>query len=161
MTSNHSDIKVVMYTMCIVQDGDRILLINRPDKLGFPGWIGPGGKVDFPESLTEGAIREVREETGLIVKDLIYKGLDEYVDPQKNHRYMVFNYITKTFEGELLENPPEGELQWIPIDEVMDYPMQSWFMRRLPFFFENGTFEIYEIWDEEEQRTIKESVKRT
>lgn len=57
-----------LYTMCLVQDKDNILLINRPDKLGFPGYLGPGGKVDFPESITEGAVREIREETELIVK---------------------------------------------------------------------------------------------
>lgn len=52
-------IKVDLYTMCLVQDGDKVLLLNRPSKKGFPGYIGAGGKVDLPESLTEGAIREV------------------------------------------------------------------------------------------------------
>lgn len=161
MTTSVDHITVAMYTMCLVQDQDKVLLLNRPNHKGFPGWIGPGGKVDFPESLTEGAIREVREETGLIVKDLIYKGLDEYVDPKQNYRYMVFNYLATSYEGELLHNPPEGELEWIPIKEALRYPMQPWFQRRFPLFFEEGTFEIYEIWDEEEQMTLKETVKRT
>lgn len=56
-----------IYTMCLVQDGDRVLLVNRPKKLGFPGYLGPGGKVDFPESLSEGTVRELWEETGLYV----------------------------------------------------------------------------------------------
>ncbi|AZU60664.1 8-oxo-dGTP diphosphatase [Neobacillus mesonae] len=154
------DIKVSMYTMCLVQDGDKVLLINRPDKKGFPGYIGPGGKVDFPESLTEGAIREVWEETGLKVSNLIYKGLDEYVDPNKNFRYMVFNYLATSYEGELLENPPEGECAWISINKALNLPMQPWFMRRFPLFFEKGTFEIYEMWDEENQIMLIESVKK-
>lgn len=54
--------KIDLYTMCIVQDEDKVLLVNRPKKLGFPGYLGAGGKVDFPESLTEGAIREVWDE---------------------------------------------------------------------------------------------------
>ncbi|MEK5233246.1 8-oxo-dGTP diphosphatase [Lysinibacillus sp. FSL K6-0232] len=149
-----------LYTMCIVQDGDKILLLNRPVERGFPGYIGAGGKVDFPESLTEAAIREVKEETGLMVKDLVYKGLDEYVDPKKNYRYMVFNYLATSFEGTLLKNPPEGELVWVPLNEAYNLPMQPWFKRRLPLFFEEGTFEIYEVWDKEQQQTIKESIKR-
>lgn len=153
-------VKIALYTMCLVQDGDKVLLVNRPDKLGFPGWIGPGGKVDFPESLTEGAIREVWEETGLRVKDLIYKGLDEYVDPKQNFRYMVFNYLATSYEGELLQNPPEGELEWVPIQEALHYPMQEWFKRRFPLFFEEGTFEIYEVYDQAEQTTMKGSVKK-
>lgn len=76
-----SEITYGMYTMCMVKDGDRVLLMNRPDSKGFPGYLAPGGKIEFPESLTEGAIREVYEETGLRVSGLIYKGLDEYVVP--------------------------------------------------------------------------------
>ena len=154
------DIKTHMYTMCLVQDGDKVLLLNRPDKRGFPGYIGPGGKVEFPESLTEGAIREVYEETGLKVKNVVYKGLDEFVDPNKNYRYMVFNYLATEFEGELLEHPPEGELVWVPIREALDLPMQSWFNRRFPLFFEEGTFEIYAVWDEETRITLREYVKK-
>lgn len=159
--NKQEDIKVVLYTMCLVRDEDKVLLVNRPSKRGFPGWIGPGGKVEFPESLTEGAIREVWEETGLRVKDLVYKGLDEFVDPKQNFRYMVFNYVATSYEGELLADPPEGELAWIPIREALNYPMQPWFKRRFPLFFEEGTFEIYEIYDQAEDVTIKESVKRT
>ncbi|TBL79417.1 8-oxo-dGTP diphosphatase [Paenibacillus thalictri] len=155
-----NNIKTMLYTMCLVRNNDQVLLINRPNERGFPGWIGPGGKVDFPESLTEGAAREVWEETGLRVGRLVYKGLDEFVDPKQNCRYMVFNYLADSFEGELLENPPEGELKWIPIKEALDYPMQSWFKRRFPLFFEEGTFEIYEIYDQAEKVTIKESVKK-
>ena len=160
MTQRSDELKVALYTMCLVRDGDRVLLINRPSHKGFPGWIGPGGKVEFPESLTEVAIREVWEETGLSVGGLIYKGLDEFVDPKQNFRYMVFNYVATSFEGELLQNPPEGELEWVSIKEAAHYPMQPWFRRRFPLFFEEGTFEIYEIYDQEEDVTIKQSVKK-
>jgi 8-oxo-dGTP diphosphatase len=157
MTDN---IKVDIYTMCLVQDGDKVLLLDRPSKKGFPGFIAPGGKVDFPESLTEGAAREVFEETGLSVSNLIFKGLDEFVDVKKNYRYMVFNYLTSTFEGNLLPDPPEGTLHWIPIHEAKELPMQSWFKRRFPLFFQEGTFEIYSVWDEEEGVTLKDTVKQ-
>lgn len=150
-----------LYTICLVQDEDKVLLINRPDKLGFPGYLGPGGKVDFPESMTEGAVRELREETGLIVKpeDLIFKGIDEYVVPKTNYRYMVFNYLVKEYKGELLSNPPEGELHWININEALELPMQPWFKRRLPLFFEKGTFEISVVWDEDSKRSIEDKIK--
>lgn len=150
-----------LYTMCIVQKGDQILLLNRPKDKGFPGYLGPGGKVDFPESLTEGAVRELREETGLLAEPehLIFKGIDEYVVPKTNYRYMVFNYLVKEYQGELVANPPEGELQWVTIGEAMDLPMQPWFKRRLPLFFLEGTFEISVVWDEENQIPIKDTLR--
>lgn len=158
--SNRSDIKCDLYTMCLVQDKNKVLLINRPDQRGFPGYLGPGGKIDFPESLVEGAVREVYEETGLIVSDLIYKGLDEYVVPKTNYRYMVFNYLAKSYEGKLLDHPPEGELVWVSIDDALKLPMQPWFKRRFPLFFEDGTFEISVIWDEDNNKPLEEKIKQ-
>ncbi|WKA54651.1 8-oxo-dGTP diphosphatase [Planococcus shixiaomingii] len=154
------NVTIQLMTMCLVQDGDKVLLVNRPPEKGFLGFIGPGGKVDFPESLTNGAAREVYEETGLTVKKLVYKGLDEYTDPGSNYRYMVFNYLATEFEGELLEAPPEGELAWVPVAEAVNLPMQPWFKRRFPLFFEEGTFEIYQNWDGEKEIAIDQSVKR-
>jgi 8-oxo-dGTP diphosphatase len=142
-------IDLQLLTMCMIQRGNEVLLIKRPSERGFPGYIAPGGKVEFPESLTEGAIREAREETGLTVKNIIYKGLDEYVNVKENVRYMVFNYIATDFDGECLENPPEGELLWVEIDRALELPMQDWFKRRFPLFFEPGTFEIHAEWDPE------------
>ncbi len=151
--------EVSLYTMCMVQDGTKVLLLNRPDSKGFPGYIAPGGKVDFPESIVNGAIREVREETGLIVKDIVYKGLEESCEPNSGHRYMVFNYLATSFEGELLEHPPEGELVWIEIEDALKLPMQDWFKRRFPLFFQDGTFELSEVWDEKNDRVVEERAR--
>lgn len=150
-----------LYTMCMVQNGDKVLLIKRPDSRGFPGFIAPGGKVDFPESLVDGACREVEEETGLRVSNLVFKGIDEYVNPQKNVRYMVFNYWTNTFKGELLLDPPEGELVWVSINDALDLPMQEWFKERFRLFFEEGTFEIQRVWDDHQNKQVELSLLKT
>lgn len=41
---NWKEIEHQMYTMCMVADGDQILLIKRPDYKGFPGYLAPGAK---------------------------------------------------------------------------------------------------------------------
>jgi len=42
-------------------------------------------------------------------------------------------------------------------DEV---PMQPWFRRRFPLFFEPGTFEISIVWDEDKQEKISEKINQ-
>ena len=72
----------------------------------------------------------------------------------------MFNYLATDFEGELLEDPPEGELEWIDIDRIEEIPAQHWFKRRFPLFFSQGTFELSFIWDSERDETIKEVFKQ-
>ncbi|MDN8592543.1 8-oxo-dGTP diphosphatase [Paenibacillus sp. 11B] len=153
------DTRTEILTMCMVWDkqNDQVLLMNRPDRKGFPGYIAPGGKVDFPESIVDGAVREVKEETGLVVKEITYKGLDEFCDPEQGLRYMVFNYLATSFEGELLSEPPEGELLWVSLGQTLELPMQDWFAERLPRFFQAGTFERSVIWEKSTGRTLKET----
>lgn len=146
-----------LHTVCMVRDGDRVLLINRTHDPVIRGYIAPGGKIEFPESPLEGAIREVQEETGLTVKDLQYKGLHEFVNERKGERYMIFNYLATRFEGELRQESPEGRAEWVPISELQNLPMLPSVRRRLPLFFEPGVFEIHTRWDEGEQ---DETVRR-
>lgn len=49
----------------IVRDGREVLMVRHGYR---PGWHFPGGGVEWRETLAEGMAREVREETGVIVK---------------------------------------------------------------------------------------------
>ncbi|WP_064093569.1 NUDIX domain-containing protein [Rossellomorea aquimaris] len=151
-------VQTEMYTLVMIERNDKLLLLNRPEFKKYPGFISPGGKIDFPESPAEGAIREVREETGLQVEKMRYKGLDEYVVPDKAYRYIVYNYLAYETSGQLIESPPEGELVWVKKKDVLDLPMQPFFKRKLPLFFEDGTFEIHTSWDGEDPKSAQVNI---
>ncbi|WP_404452200.1 8-oxo-dGTP diphosphatase [Virgibacillus necropolis] len=148
------------WTVCMIQDNDKVLLLDRQHD-NFKGFIPPGGKVEFPESFVEGAIREVKEETGLEVSNLVYKGIYEYVNPDKNDRYIIFNYITKEFSGTLLQKPHEGKPVWVNIGDVKDLPMQKSIRRRFPLFFDEGTFEVQVKWDNEKDAEGEVMIRKT
>jgi 8-oxo-dGTP pyrophosphatase MutT (NUDIX family) len=60
----------------MVDDADQLLLFSDSDP-GIPGlhwWITPGGGIDPGESDVEGAVREVREETGQVVSPAVLVG---------------------------------------------------------------------------------------
>lgn len=147
------DITYKFWTLCMVQDGDRVLMLNRNHD-HFNGYIPPGGKLEFPESPIEGAIREVKEETGLDIKNLKFKGIYEYVNEKARDRYIIYNYITQDYSGDLLLHTAEGQPEWIHINELHSIPMQQSIRRRIPYFFKEGTFEIHVVWDEGEQEVL-------
>jgi 8-oxo-dGTP diphosphatase len=156
--------ETTLLTITILHNSEtnEILLINRPEELGFPGFIGPGGKIELTESFSEGAAREVKEETGLTVKpeDLIYKGVDEFVIPGENYRYIVFHYITNTYEGNLLANPREGKPTWVSLNKLDEIQMQDWFRRRIPHFFQEGTFEISTQYNGVDRNPTSQSIRQ-
>ncbi|SDX51191.1 8-oxo-dGTP diphosphatase [Paenibacillus sp. CF384] len=63
------------YTICFIEQGDKLLLLNRdrPPAMGL--WNGVGGKLEAGETPLAGVEREVIEETGLHLTNFRYCGI--------------------------------------------------------------------------------------
>lgn len=115
----------------VLDDRDRILLAlwNEPAR---PRWTLPGGGVDLAETAPEGAVREVREETGYdVVLDTLL-GVDSGVIPAE-HRFVKTDRPMKAVRviyaasvvGGALSREISGttdEARWWPLVEVADLP---------------------------------------
>ena len=130
----------------------RVLVQDR--KLIYPGWSFPGGHVERGESAYNCAVREVREETGLEVKNLIYCGMVHWTRRDTDDRYICFMYKTEEFEGGLIPENEEGAHFWVSVGELFAAPpekISSVHYSLSPLFHEFGRFsEAHILWSGEE-----------
>lgn len=76
----------------------------------------PGGKIEEGESPKQTAIREMKEETGINIQNLKYKGIMTIEYP--NRMFIFDTFISKEYEGEPQEFE-ENTSEWIDIDELL------------------------------------------
>ena len=81
-------------------------------------WNGLGGKFESGESPEECVIREVYEESGLSIGNPKLCGLLMFPKFKGNDWY-VFTFTATEFSGELIDSP-EGKLEWIPDEKILD-----------------------------------------
>src|SRR3990170_4399189 len=106
-------------TLCYIRDRGRVLLQLKADgRFGGGFWNGPGGKLADGESPLEATVREVREETGLTVRDLRDHGsLTFYFGDSAQPDYTVHILSTERFEG-AVQPSEEGCLEWFREDQL-------------------------------------------
>ena len=109
---------VELTNLCLIRRGGEILLQNRV-KADWRGLALPGGHVEPGESIVDSVIREMKEETGLTVKNPRLRGVKQF--PIEGGRYIVFLYEATEFEGELRDSE-EGGVAWYPRDHVPQLP---------------------------------------
>lgn len=104
-------------------------------------WNGLGGKTELGESPEECARREVYEESGLTVNSfkfcghLFFPGFDK-----QGNDWSVFVFTSNDFQGEILENPPEGELHWIEKSKILKLNLWEGDKYFLPLVLSGSTF---------------------
>lgn len=82
-------------------------------------WNGLGGKLEPGETPEECARREIAEESGLQVFELHWKGLLTFPQFSNQEDWYAFVFIAEAERVELI-NSAEGELRWIPDEELLD-----------------------------------------
>jgi len=111
-------------TLCYIRrDGQTLMIhrVKRADDIHAGKWNGLGGKFEPGESPEQCVVREIREESGLIIQDPKLHGLLLFADFGGDDWY-VFVFSADRFGGELTESS-EGDLAWIPDDQILKLPL--------------------------------------
>lgn len=115
---------VRLYNMCLIENPQtRQVVVLDKVASPFAGITLPGGKVREKESLAASVIREVREETGLLVSHPQPVGLVNWIHPETGARWLLFLYRTHLFSGKLLERTHEGRVFWTDTDIFEKAPL--------------------------------------
>jgi ADP-ribose pyrophosphatase YjhB (NUDIX family) len=124
----------------VVSDAAEILLIRRSDN---DNWALPGGAIDLGESVTQAAIREAKEETGIDCEITGLVGI--YTDPKHIILYTSNGEARQEFSIVLTARPTGGnprpsdestEVRWVPSSEVRSHGMDRSMRLRIEHYLE-------------------------
>jgi 8-oxo-dGTP pyrophosphatase MutT (NUDIX family) len=105
----------------VIRD-NKILLIHR-FKNGSEYWVLPGGGVESEETVEEGLVREVKEETGLDLQKYELLGENEFGDIHHIFYKCELAEGTPEIGGPEKENSSEQNvyiLEWVPVKAMLD-----------------------------------------
>lgn len=134
-------------TMCAVISNHKVLMINRTK--AWKGWAFPGGHLENGESIMECVRREMFEETGVLLKNPVFKGITNIFNTVNHKRHIIYNYVCNEYDGTVNAFCDEGEIRWIDISDFEMITMAEGMDYRIPLFFDDKRQELYIEWDEE------------
>ena len=112
-----------MTTLCYIENNDCYLMLHRTKKkkdVNKDKWIGVGGHAEGNETPQECLLREVKEETGLLLSSYKFRGLITFISDEYEAEMMCL-FTADGYTGELI-TCDEGELEWVKKSDVPQLP---------------------------------------
>ena len=149
--SGDRTVRTSLLNMCMIYDeNNNTVLVQDKVKDCDDDWYGytfPGGHVENGESIISSTIREIKEETGLTITNLIPCGLIDWYKTDFPERWLLFLYKTKNFSGNLLESTDEGKVFWMDLKEFLNSKMAPDMNTYMELFLNDDVSEAYAIWN--------------
>lgn len=127
----------------VLNDRGQLLLIRRTDN---ENWALPGGAMDLGESISQAAVRETKEETGIDTEVIGLVGI--YTNPGHVLEYTSDGEVRQEFSVVFTARPVAGEptpsdesssVEWVDVENVANYPMHPSMRLRIEHFAQGRT----------------------
>jgi len=106
----------------IINDKNEILLLKRTanSRIDSGLWARPGGQVEFGETIAEAVGREVKEETGIVIKVIRQLEMFENISEDKTQHWISFGFLAEHVSGEPTNTEPDkhDEIKWFLVDQL-------------------------------------------
>jgi ADP-ribose pyrophosphatase YjhB (NUDIX family) len=103
-------------------ESSRVVLVKRGHPPIQGQWSIPGGVLEVGELVREAAVREAREETGLIVEPGELLGVFDRVlrhaDGRVQYHYVLIDFLCRPTGGELCAASDATEVRWFTREEL-------------------------------------------
>ena len=143
--------QVELTVLCLIHNEDSYLLQDRV-KEDWKGYTLPGGHIEPGESIVDAVVREMKEETGLMIKSPRLCGVKQF--PIEGGRYIVFLFETDQFEGKVVDSD-EGKMHWAKISELLNVNLVDDFDDLIEVMLSDNLTEFQYIVENDEWLIVK------
>jgi 8-oxo-dGTP diphosphatase len=112
----------------VIFRGNKILLAERDRHPHGKMWSIPGGAQELGETVSEAAIREISEETGLVIKleglvdvvDVISKDREDHIE----FHYTLVDFYASWVSGEAVADDDVSDVKWVSLEELQNIDLR-------------------------------------
>lgn len=101
------------FTLCFIRNQDKFLMLHRNKHPNKGKWNGVGGKIEQGETPSQACLREVKEETGILLTSVTFRGIVYW-----NNEGGMYVYLAETTQKDVTSSY-EGKLEWKSLEWIL------------------------------------------
>ncbi|MBU4319173.1 MAG: NUDIX domain-containing protein [Proteobacteria bacterium] len=108
----------------VIDEKEQLLLVKRNVEPKIGHWCLPGGFMELNEAPEASALRELKEETGLVGRGASLLGVT--TSPSSHYdTILMIGYLVKHYSGDILAGDDASDVRWFNFDHLPEIAFDS------------------------------------